>query len=396
MPLQPFSTRYVDERFRIKIAFDTNILMYLLDNAYPNLNLTVSTLRNYSDFVDLITNRYAIFELYEKRKETHFMNCASSLGLLDKINSDKFYVDDIIRYQRLFSTVFSKRLFGASRQKKIFQFLKKYFSIGQHGGDGLFFSNISAIGTATKLDIPRIKNDFGIELEGSIHDNLWNPTFELILSSRISREDSLIASAFIQPESGRVEKNLILLTNDGDFATFYKQAQEKGFIAPLFTALNWHEPSIIRITQLKTLEGSLINLRNPLINDLNEHILSFLKSHIIENNKAHFLGFTEPDILPQSKNMIGLKIKGEAQYHANQNLMIIGSNLDFIYTIPNVINEFRKKDSTQIDFPLREIHKLVCYKHVPLAANDPDIAHEPQIISALKTRRNLVFVHPDT
>jgi hypothetical protein len=268
--------------------------------------------------------------------------------------------------------------------------------VGQYGGEGLFFSQINAIGASTKLDIPRIQNDFGIEIEGSIHDNLWNPTFELILNSRISREDSLIASAFIQPQSGRVEKNLILLTNDGDFAAFYKQAQERGLIAPLFASLSWYEPTIIRITQLQTSEGSLVNLRNPLINDLNANVLSFLKNLIIENNKSHFLGYTDPDILPQSTDMIGLKIKGDAQYHANQNLMIIGSNLDFIYTIPNTINEFRKKDSTAIDFPLRNAHKLVCYKHVPLAANDPDVPHEAQIISALKTRKNLVFVHPDT
>ncbi len=395
MPLQQFSAAYIDERFRIKIGFDTNLLMYLLDNSYPSLNLAVTEFNKYPEFIDLITNRYSIFELYEKRKEAHFIKCAESLGLFEKINSDKFYLNDVVRYQRFFSIVFSKRIWGKRLHRKIFTELEKHLSVGQFGGEGLFFENRQTIINSVNDDIPKIQSQFGIEISGTIHDNIWDPTFELILNSRISREDSLIATAFIQPDAVKSEKNLILLTNDGDFEFFYRQAQQRGIISPLFTKLGLHEPEISRITQLRTMSGHNINLRNTIISNFQSNILSYLKNAIIERNKNHFLGHTDSTILPKSKEMIGIKVTGLAQYHKNQNLLIIGNNLDFFYTIPHNILEFKTSDSKSIDFPLRVDHKKVTYKHIPLDANDPDKIHENQIFSALKQHDNLVFVHPD-
>lgn len=393
MPLLPFSAT-VDDRFRIKLAFDTNLLMYLLDNSYPKLNNAIIELDQIRSFVDLITNPYALFELHEKRKETHFIDFAWRAGFkVSRTNSDRFNIPVDDKICRVIKKYVPKKIFGYNLQEKI---LKNISPKADLFGDGLYFLNQPAIRRLTLSDIQKIQNDFGIEIIGSIHDNIWNPTSELMLHSRISREDSLVAMSFLFPELFRMEKNLIILTNDGDFQAFYQHALNKGLISPLFASLGINEPVIQRISQMQTMDGSIFNLKTVLPMPLREKIIEFVKGSIRRFNSSLFLGYTDGKILPRNIQMIGLKIKGPAEYNSNQNLLIIGKNLDFIYTIPYSISEFRDSKENKIDFPLRVTHMRVCFKHIALDPSDPDKAYENQILQELKKDGNLVFVHPDS
>jgi hypothetical protein len=394
MPLKPFSAS-VDSRFRLKLALDTNLLMYLLDNFYPNLNAAIVHLSNHKEFVDLITNRYTIFELYEKRKETQFARAAAAKGFpVNAINSDKFSVHNKLKYERVFSFISFRKLLGA----KFHHWINKKFSPPIHKsliGEGLFFGDQAQIMESVKAEIPKIENEFGIDIAGTLHDNVWNPTFELIFNSRISREDSLIAMSFLRPDLIRTEKNLVILTNDGDFRSFYEEAKARQLIGVLFNKLGISQPTIDRITELKRLDGSKFNLRKngyPVENS----IIEFVKNHITDFNNQYFLGFTDQTIAPNNQNIIGLKIKGPAEYQVHQNLLFIGRELDFIYQLPYNINEFRDYQSVAIQFPLSAQHNRVCFLHSPLSDEDPDKQHEPQILRSLKQSGNLVFIHPDS
>jgi hypothetical protein len=395
MSLKPFSAS-VDGRFRVKLALDTNLLMYLLDESYPKLNEAILHLGNYKDFVDLITNRYTLFELYEKRKEVQFVRSAAINGFsLNAINSDKCYVHNKLKYERIFSFISFRKLLGA----KVHQWINKKFSSPKHKrliGEGLFFSEHLQIMELVKAEIPKIENEFGVEIAGSLHDNVWGPTFELIFNSRISREDSLIAMSFLKPDPIRAEKNLVILTNDGDFRSFYEEAKKKQLIEPLFDVLGIAQPTIDRITGLKRVDESKFNLKTITSEDVDRSIVDYIKKHIIDFNFQYFLGFTDQTIAPRSQNIIGLKIKGPAQYNAHQNLLFIGGSLDYIYQLPYGITEFRDYKSNSIQFPLRAEHNRVCYQHTALPDDDPDKQYEAQILASLKKSGNMVFIHPDS
>lgn len=403
MPLAPFSA-IVDERFRIKLSFDTNILMYLLDCPYPKLNDFVLELRKHTDFVELITNRYAIFELYEKRKEEHFIKKANHHGFgNDGLNSDKFYIRDKSKYQKVLRFISMRSVLGDRIYTPLSNWGDKYFKPSPLTGNGLFFSDFNAIMRLTKSDIPRILDEFGINTVGSLHDNLWSPTFELIFHSRISREDSLVAIAFLRPDLVRSEKNLVILTNDGDFQKFYSEAQDKGLIEPLFDSLGLQPPVIDRISKIQSEYGkpNVQSLKNNIAFNVEQFTLNYVKKMIITNNEAHFIGYTDKNLVPRRNDIIGIDLIGDAQYNVGQNLLLIGANLDFIYTIPQEITSFVDRTSTQLPMPIRKDpgkkskDNKVVFQYPPLAADDLDKAHEPAIMTALKESGNLVFVNPN-
>ncbi|HLA58019.1 MAG TPA: hypothetical protein VK622_04645 [Puia sp.] len=405
--LTSFSTAMIDERFRAKIGFDTNLLMYLLDNKYPRLNEFVLELGNYKAFVDLISNNYALFELYEKRKEFHFVKAAEEAGYGEqRLNSDKFSVNDTLRYESLLKLISLKGLLGNKFYTPLRKFCIRKWSSNILLGDRLFFDNQSVIMNRVKADIPRILDDFGIEIIGKLHDNLWMPTYELISHSRISREDSLIAISFLKPESLKNQSNLTLLTNDGDFQSFYTEADSRGLLKPLFNRLGMPFPQIERITNIKASYNStaFYNLRSKILPSINIRDLAkeFIKRLIIQSNRKKFIGITDGKIFPKKPRAICIKISGEGEYHENQNLLIIGSELDFFYTIPYKINEFKDRAGNSLNFPLKHDtekkmdHNRVVFFQTDLGADDPDKAYENNLVPALKRGGNLVFIHPDS
>ena len=401
MTLRPFSTAFVENRFRVKIAFDTNILMYLLDSTYSKLNDFVLKLSDYREFVDFITNKYALFELYEKRKENHFIKISEKLGYPEhSLNSDKFYIKGNLKYDKLFRLLTCKAIFGDRFYRPLKKFYQERVAKEFLTGNKMFYNQREEISTLVKEDIPRILEEFGIETIGTLHDNLWNPTYELMLNSRISREDSLIAMAFLKPDEIKNERNLALLTNDGDFQAFYTEAISQGSIEPLFDQLGIFLPKIERISTIKISHDSkqVISLRNTLpINSVD--VKNYIKRLIIENNQDIFLGISE-DLCKKNPKIMGIRLTGEAEYNQQQNLMIIGENLDFVYTIPYHIIEFRDYKSNTMSFPLKRNdskpkQNKVTFEHVALELDDPDKSDEDIILLALKKSGNLVFVYPN-
>ncbi|MGE0634868.1 MAG: hypothetical protein AB7G44_02875 [Bacteroidia bacterium] len=394
MALKPFSA-VVNSQFRLELGFDTNLLMYLIDNEYPDLNQAIVELNKYGDFVRLNTNRYALFELYEKRKEAHFIKHAFNSGYHpSKINSDKFSVQNSQKHW-LLNFISKRKKWNKKFQKATLEYLEKLLSKRALTEDLYFFSVQKEIMAAVNADIPKIKNDFGIDIIGTLHDNLWQPTFDLILNSRISREDSLIAIAFLYSQANVREKNVVILTNDGDFRSFHEESKKQGLISTVFANSNLSEPVIDRIANLKNLKNGEFNLRNSGNLNIENSIIEYIKRNIIEKNSSHFLGFTDEKILPNKTDIIGIKLTGTAKYSTDNYLLFIGNKLDFLYIVPYNITEFRKEDGNQIDFPLRKEHKKACYKHLELQGDDPDKEHEQLILSSLKQSGNLVFVSPD-
>lgn len=402
-----FSSTVVDERFRAKIGFDTNLLMYLLDCNYPKLNEFVSELGNYKVFVDLVTNSYAIFELYENGKKTHFIRIAKNFGYSEhRLTPDIFNINDRVRFEGLLKLFSLKRLLSERNYKRLRSFWLRHVIRNTSIGGLFFFNKHEEIMNAAKLDILRVSEFFSIEVVGKMHDNLWGPTNELIFHSRISREDSLIAMSFLKPSLERNQENITLLTNDGDFESFYSEAGRMGLLHPLLDRLAIPSPSIERITKIKGSYGStsLFNLRSaiPLRIAISDLVKGFVKRQIVQNRMRDFIGTTDGSVLKKNPKAICIKLNGKGEYLPTKKLVFIGGDLDYFYILPFSISEFSNHKKNLVTFPVKydenknAVGNKVVFFFNGLEENDPDKPFENELLLALKKSDNLVFVHPDS
>ena len=172
--MEPWSDLPVRERFRIKFYLDTNILSYLVDNTYSGLTLTMNYLKN-SEFADLVSSKYVIFEFVGIRKREHYLQkvLQKSTSAAGKVN-----ISSLLKY---------KDNFNAPEVK---------------------FEDVQAdIKLAVETEVQDITTNFGIDYSANIlHDTLLNPTFEINLSSRVSKEDSLVLTSAVWSDATTKEE----------------------------------------------------------------------------------------------------------------------------------------------------------------------------------------------
>lgn len=361
MPIEPWSDLPVRERFRIRFYLDTNILAYLIDNTYSGLTQTMDYLKK-SEFADLVSSKYVIFEFVGIRKREHYLQkvIQKSTSAAGKVN-----ISSLLKY---------KDRFNAPEVK---------------------FEDVQVdIKLVVETELQDIINNFGIDYNANIlHDTLLNPTFEINLSSRISREDSLVLTSAVWSDTTTKEEFVLIASNDQDFFDNYNTA----ILTPIFAKHGLTPPIVEHLRDLKLQSGIKVDLTTP-IDDvkLPTFLPDKLKELLIERNQSLFLGKTIPcgNGVNFPTNVVCFRLPENTELHNNLYLTIIGRDLDFIYSTKLSVTDFYDQTSIQ-NYPLlKSVTTDISFRPME-DPNGTPVALPANVLSRLRESGNLIFINPD-
>ena len=260
----------------VKIALDTNVVSYLLDGTYENLNNFIKELNSH-DFVQVECSKYVVYELIEIRKLEHYIRQLYTT----QIESGK---------QVNFSSALNyKRKWNAPELK--------------------YSDCFEDVKSAVEADLKRLSDEFDIVIsDGFLHNDIWSPHKDLVLSSKISREDSMVVMASAFPDIGTPENDLIILTNDQDFyenfcgkETIGSDDVEAVFdLDALFESYSISKPRLYKLNNIpKNIfeEGGHVNLLQDEVfdeGDMKEHVTNFVMQHFKKANQELYFGEVIP------------------------------------------------------------------------------------------------------
>ncbi len=349
-------------QFKIKIFLDTNILTCIVDKTHDGLSKSIDILKSL-EFVDLVSSTFVAFEFAGIRKREHFLRQV----ILKSASSSS----------------------GHFNYSSIFQIRNNFQS------EDVKFEDIQPdIQKSVEDEIEDIINSYEINYSNNIfHKELYKPTLDICLNSRVSKEDSFVLISAILPQPGSPEKNVTILTKDKDFIKSYYEFP----LDSIFSKYGLTEPNILDIRNIKLSSGRNINLLQNIIINLTK----FWKDKILEliqmYNKDKFLGLTfTPKGATFPKDVICFTLPSNTQLNSNIYVSIIGHNLDFIYTTKFRVEDFWNNGSIGT-YPF--ISQKDAYISFKIFEFDDGAQSTPLPISQINKLRengNLVFIHDDS
>ena len=259
---------YVDENYRVNIYLDTNILVDYSEGEFPLLTDSIDYLVK-SDFVDLRSSHYVLFEYTEVRKANLFREYS-----IQNKGGKPFK-------HRLLS--FLRRICGKR------ELVKAYIKQNRWEVRGVdYFSCKDNIASLVQEEVRHIKNDLNINFdEHVLHPGLIKPTVELCLNTKISKEDCLVILSCMLPEEDSALKNCVILSRDGDM--FKSFSEMRSDIDATFK--KYGIPSLPMLQKSDNLIGRY-DLYKGRISDLKGCWQTVLAEIIKKNNEANYIGET--------------------------------------------------------------------------------------------------------
>lgn len=361
--MEPWSDLPVNEKFRIKFYLDTNILAYLLDNTYSGLVQTIEYL-NSSVFADLVSSMYVIFEFVGIRKKEHYLrevviNSTSGVGQVNMSSLLK-YRDDFSAPEADFNLV------KVGIRQKVMQ------------------------------ELQDITNNFGIEYNTSIlHNDLLSPTFDITLSTKISRHDALMYVSSIWTDTSSKEQFVFIMSND---ETFVKNCADVS-INPILTAYNLQKPNVEWLRSMQENGAHKLSLTASADNiHLATFLPSKLKELIVKKNKQYLLGKTIPcgNGSGFPTNVVCFTLNQNTVLNPNLYLTIIGKDLDFIYLTKLPITSFwNQHEITAYPFQ-SDSTTNISFRPMETDDNGNQVPLQTNVLARLRETGNLVFINPDS
>lgn len=345
------------EKFTINFFLDTNILVYLMDGTRPTLTSFIKFLSE-SPVVSLYASDYVFSEFIGVRKQEN-------------------YFQEVINKSR-----------AEGKKVNVSEFIKhnKAYEIKDYDYDTLK----DVVKQKVDEEIERVTREFGITFLRNINQRLIGPMKEVCLSTKISKEDSLVlVSSLFKEEEEAITGPVVLLTNDGDFCRFANLSRD--FIGSVLAGEGLQNPDIEHMDTVgKAFQKrpyTNLSIQNDNINKCvadylslclksffaNDYIGDTMQVHF-ENAPAHTLGIDVK--APELKN--GLYIA------------IISKDMDFIYC-PNVQADFHHgQDSIGERFVPKKNDSYVSF-----ACDKEGVVVADEIFDRLNQVGNLVFIHPE-
>lgn len=247
---------YIESKFKIPIYLDTNILVDYIDNIYPLLNESISFLQT-CPFVELRSSHYVKFEFVEVRK--------------------------II--------LFSMKVRGTLPPKEERYKIKQTWSL-----DGHDYSEYQQdIEAQVMSELVTISDNLNIIFDDHVlHEKLIVPTSELVLRTKLSREDSLVLTSSVTPQKDQYLSYVVILTLDRQFST--AACTIKSDIIDLFSHPQAGVPQIMNGHNLQCKGGGTTIDLTIKDNHINDRVHGIWKDIILEfvkdKNKNNFAGYT--------------------------------------------------------------------------------------------------------
>jgi len=354
----------ITKTLRIKIALDTQILAYLVDNTYPSLNQFIKTLSE-NPFVDLVCSKFAIYEFIGIRKLENYLRC---LVTATQNNGGAVNFSSAIKYKSEFDSPELK-----------------------------YIDAYKDVKNEVEKELQLIYDDFGIIYENiNIHNELWKPHQDLVLSTKTSKEDSLLLLSTIYPDTLFKEEFLILFTNDSQFYNSFYDSKWEDIQNNFFENHSLTKPQIHNLKSCKLLDSTAINFTET---NENDKIISFANNFVFEQihkkNISTSLGKTINCACSTELKKQFLCFNLEEGKELIENLYISILTKDFfIYNHPMKLSAFYCHG--KIDLPYRanteEKSKEISIK----LTNEDGSNLEEQIMNIITESGNFVFIHQDT
>lgn len=343
------------EKFQINFFLDTNILCYLIDNTFPTLTSFIKALRE-MPVVQLYSSEYVLAELFEVRKKEDYFH-----EVLERAKNDGKYINisSFIKYN-------------------------KRYEIPDYEYEG---DLAEAVKKRVDEDIEIITNEFKIDFLNSFNDKLLGPMKRICLSTKISREDSLVLVSSVYKNSiEEVSEKVILLTGDKDFYDWATDSR-----AEISAAFNpGKTPDIDHIGSLGNgitgFTGGTQSLKTEIAN-VEELAIQYVTSCLMETYKDRLVGkVTIRECAGAPKHMVAFKaesvVKDKELY-----TFILTKDLSFLYS-PSPISKLYHSGK-QIEVPFspeggNSIVTFICQEN------------DEEVFNTVNVEGNYVFLHPDS
>ena len=351
------------EEFRINFFLDTNILCYLIDNTYPALTGFIKSLGK-MPVVSLFTSEYVLAELIEVRKKEDYYQ-----EVVKRSKKDK-------RYINISSFITHNKRYDIPHYT--------------YGGE-----LIPPVKTRVDKDIEKIVNGFGITYDSKFNDRLLSPMKDVCLSTRISREDSLVlVSSLFRGDKTVIPNRVVVLTNDDDFEKWCDSSK-----SDIETDLRSNGLSMPYVEHLKRL-GKMItgdNKRWDLISNATTKedgeviALEYVTKCLMWMFKDRFIGLVKPTTRATKapKNTLFVKVKA-SMLNNDIYTIVLNKNLTYMYCPQNKADFYRDGKSLVKPFIPKSKKDKVSY-----VVNLRD-KETPRVFNQLNKEDNLVFIHPDS
>ncbi|MEI8273982.1 MAG: hypothetical protein WCG08_15315 [Paludibacter sp.] len=360
------STQPIISNFKVKIAVDTQILSYLLDKSYPFLNIFFNYLLE-SPFVEIVCSRFVTFEIIGIRKKEHYLRAVQK-----KANavSGEINFSSLLKYSNDWSAP----------------------ELDYH-------DTYTYVKEKVEGELKIINDDYKISYEEfNLHSSLWKPHQELVLSSKISKEDSLVLVSIIYPNENQKEEYLVFLTNDNQFynSICCRKEPEATVVNDIFDANSIIKPTICLLKAITTpISNKVLNIVDS-VNE-SEEIVAFAKQfvfeHIKKKNETLILG----EIVDCPKSMKGklLCFKLESDSLAESHYVsVLSKELDFLYSHPVELSSFYNKIQIP-NYPYVPMNDEG--KNISVILNDEDGKPlSEDIYDSVTSIGNVLFIHPDS
>jgi hypothetical protein len=363
--MKEWSDPVIHNNFKVTFYLDTNILSFLVDKTFSGLNNCFEFL-SATQFVALKSSRYVIFEYISIRKREHYLR--KILELNTNPESGTVNLSSLLLYKE------GLRSKGVDFKSAMVEISKKIIEV--------------------ELDI--IVNQFKIDYEESeIHSELWRPTFDLLLVSRISREDSLVTLSSAFPLPLKKEDDIHILTNDERFVKDYMDNDLSEEIDGVFTKYDIKKPQLMHISDISC-NGSNVNLTRK---EDDPRSLTTLKDKVIDcilaKNSTNLIGKTIPVPKKAPTNVICFELPANAILKDNQFLVFVGKDLDFIYTTRIKVTGYL--DNMQpLTYPYSSNgNKKLSFSLFDIAEDGKQLDVSEEIINKIRESGNMLFMHPD-
>ena len=306
---------YVDERFRINIYLDTNILVDYIEGKYPLLCQSINFLAN-CPWVTLRSSHYVLFEFTEVRKYNLFIHKIPDIDLEKwtkfKVKQNNWKVDPSFDYKD-YQTEISKTI--NEELEILHQDLKLNFD------------------------------------EHVLHEALVYPANNLCLSTRISKEDCLVMISCMHPQVSLKLSQCILLSRDKQYNDAFSEDREN--VCKLFENIHLDIPDMLKASHLQiNNEGRSVNLYlnegSPF--DLESFWISLIRSYIIKKMGDNYLGKTYVYGIksPENECVYFTMDNPEKVLEKSDGLIFISPDLEIIHSI--VVN-FKYWNNKEINLP---------------------------------------------
>lgn len=302
----------IDKSFKIDFFLDTNILVDYIQGENKKLVDCLEFLAN-SNFVTLHSSHYVEFEFTEVRKRNEFF----------RIVHGKYPPKDFQKEKKSFWNCLKQKIRKEANAKN--------YGTKNWKDSGIDYLDYKEdIGKTIKNDIIKLKNKLHINFDDHVlHEKLVHTACEIVLATKISREDSMVLVSCVLPTPSDYLEYCVILTNDNQYYNAYNNSKETidGILD------NENIPHIHKFLNTKRIGNvNLYSSQNINIKSFwNEILIGLIKS----KNKSTYLGHTiPPNETSRNRGDVWFDIEDKRKKVFNSDgLIFIDKNLAHILSV---------------------------------------------------------------